>query len=103
MSQERQGQTIVKEKEEIKTPRMFAVILHNDDYTTMEFVIEILMNFFKHTQPEATALMLQVHEKGKAQVGRFTREVAESKVDKVTRYARKKGHPLKCTFEPCNL
>ena len=95
------GQTIVKEKTSLKKPPMFAVLLHNDDYTTMEFVIEVLMRFFKKSKGESTSLMLKVHNDGKAQCGIYTREVAESKVDKVMRYARRKGHPLKCSFEPC--
>lgn len=95
------GQTIVKEKQKVEKPPMYMVLLHNDDYTTMEFVIEVLMKFFKKTKGESTSIMLQIHNEGKSRCGIYTKEVAESKVDKVERYARRKGHPLKSSFEPC--
>lgn len=102
MSSERQGQTITKEKIEVKKPSMYTIVIFNDDYTTMEFVIEVLNVFFKKDKMESTAIMLEIHERGKSSVGIFTKEVAESKVDKITRHARKMGHPLRCQFEPCH-
>lgn len=93
--------TLIKEKIEVKHPPLFAVIMHNDDYTTMDFVVDVLERFFHKERPEAMSIMLEVHERGRARVAVYTREVAESKADKVGQYAKKHGHPLKCTFEPC--
>jgi ATP-dependent Clp protease adaptor protein ClpS len=86
-------------KEELKEPPMFRVLLHNDDYTTMEFVVEVLIAVFKKTAEEATQIMLNVHRKGSGICGVFTREVAETKVETVIRLARENGHPLRCTME----
>ena len=86
-------------KEELKEPPMFRVLLHNDDYTTMEFVVEVLMAVFKKTAEEATQIMLNVHRRGSGICGVFTREVAETKVETVIRLARENGHPLRCTME----
>lgn len=87
-------------KQEIKRPRRYLVIMHNDDYTTMEFVLLVLEKFFNHHPDQAYRIMLDVHHKGHAACGIFTYEVAESKVAKVIKYARDNGHPLKCTLEP---
>ena len=81
-------------------PRKYVVVLHNDDYTTMEFVVHILMKFFHLGETESTAIMLQVHHKGYGIVGTYTRDVAETKSNQVMEYARKHGHPLRCTAEP---
>lgn len=86
-------------KPTVKRPRRFKVLLHNDDYTTMDFVVDVLVTFFQKTQTEATAIMLSVHHKGHGVCGVFTREIAETKVAQVTEYARKNGMPLKCTME----
>ncbi|HLT22127.1 MAG TPA: ATP-dependent Clp protease adapter ClpS [Bacteriovoracaceae bacterium] len=87
-------------KQEVKRPRRYLVIMHNDDYTTMEFVIHVLEKFFNHHPDQAYRIMLEVHHKGRATCGIFTYEVAESKVAKVIKYARDNDHPLKCTLEP---
>lgn len=87
-------------KEKLQPPRMYKVIMHNDDYTTMEFVILVLQKFFNKNFNEAQAIMLEVHVKGFGICGIYTYEVAESKASKVVKYARENGHPLKCTSEP---
>lgn len=78
---------------------MFKVLLHNDDYTTMEFVVHILMLVFRKSLEEATRIMLNVHRKGIGLCGIYSHEVAETKVETVTRLARENGHPLRCTME----
>lgn len=97
---DRDGQTALKERPKTKKPRKFKVLLHNDDYTTMEFVVEVLMSFFRKDRTEAMHLMLFVHMKGKAVAGVYTREIAETKVEQVTNHARDNGHPLLVTMEP---
>ncbi len=86
-------------REDIREPSMYKVLLHNDDYTTMEFVVEVLMQIFHKSVEEATQIMLNVHHKGIGLCGFFTHEVAETKVDAVSRLARENGFPLKCTME----
>jgi ATP-dependent Clp protease adaptor protein ClpS len=97
------GEVASIEKEEIKTkkPPKYKVLMHNDDYTSMEFVVHVLKRFFLKTQGEAESIMLKIHHEGLAVCGIFTHEVAESKTVKVNRYSRSKGHPLKCSVEPC--
>ncbi|WP_159564622.1 ATP-dependent Clp protease adapter ClpS [Budvicia diplopodorum] len=80
-------------------PSMYQVILNNDDYTPMEFVIEVLQKFFSYDIERATQLMLTVHYHGKAVCGVFTAEVAETKVTQINTYARENEHPLLCTLE----
>ena len=89
------------EKVKVKKPQMFKVLLHNDDYTTMEFVIHVLQKFFQKNYEESHAIMLKVHHDGIGVCGIYTFEVAESKASKVNKYSRGKGHPLKCSYEPC--
>ena len=84
----------------LKEPKHYAVVLHNDDYTTMEFVTEILQRFFRKTGEEAVQIMLKVHQQGKGIAGIYTYQIAETKVAQVHEYARSKGFPLKCTLEP---
>lgn len=84
---------------EVREPRRFRVLLHNDDYTTMEFVIDILIEVFRKNPDEATAIMLSVHEKGIGMCGVYTEEVAETKVAQVHGRARKAGFPLRCSME----
>jgi len=99
--QEQSGVATI-DKPQVKPPRMYKVLLHNDDYTTMEFVILVLQKFFNKSSSEAHDIMMEVHIKGIGLCGLFTFEVAESKSAKVVKYARDHGHPLKCTFEPEN-
>ena len=92
----------VADQEKLETPKMYKVVMHNDDYTTMEFVIHVLMKFFSKTYDEAHAIMLKIHHEGIGLCGIFTFEVAESKSSKVNSYSRGKGHPLKSSIEPCD-
>jgi ATP-dependent Clp protease adaptor protein ClpS len=80
-------------------PPMYKVILNNDDYTPMDFVIEVLVQFFNMDAEKANQLMLTVHYRGKAVCGVYTAEIAETKVMQVNQYARKHQHPLMCTME----
>lgn len=83
----------------LKHPPLYKVILLNDDYTPMDFVVYVLENFFNLTRPVATRIMLQVHLQGKGICGTFTREIAETKVAQVNKYARENQHPLLCVME----
>lgn len=87
-------------EEKTKTPRMYKVLLHNDDYTTMEFVVMVLKNVFQKSEVEASEIMLKVHKDGVGVCGIYTKEISESKAMKVTQLAREHGHPLKCTITP---
>ena len=82
------------------TPRRYKVLFHNDDYTTMEFVVIALMQFFHKSETEATYIMLTVHKKGAGVAGVYTKDVAETKCQKVTEFARDHGMPLLVTAEP---
>jgi len=86
-------------KPKLKEPPKYAVLLHNDDYTTMEFVIEVLARFFGKTQEEAIQVMLKVHHEGRGVAGIYSRDIAETKVAQATEYAKASGHPLKVTAE----
>ncbi|HEU5076297.1 MAG TPA: ATP-dependent Clp protease adapter ClpS [Polyangiaceae bacterium] len=90
----------IAERPSTRKPRRYQVVLHNDDYTTQEFVVHVLVKFFHKGPTEATQIMLHVHHKGFGIVGVFTRDVAESKAEQVMAYAIENGHPLKCTAEP---
>ena len=97
---EQEGDLSLDEKPRVERPRRYVVVLHNDDYTTMEFVVHVLMKFFHLGATEATQIMLHVHHKGYGIVGTYTRDVAETKAAQVTDYAKEHGHPLRCTAEP---
>ena len=86
-------------KRKVQPPPMYKVLLNNDDYTPMDFVIEVLMTFFNMDAEKANQLMLTVHYRGKAVCGIFTAEIAETKVMQVNQYARKHQHPLMCSME----
>jgi ATP-dependent Clp protease adaptor protein ClpS len=90
---------IVKAKPKTKKPSMYKVLMLNDDYTPMEFVVHILERFFSKTREEATRIMLHVHRRGVGICGVYTYEVAESKVTQVMDFARQHQHPLQCTLE----
>lgn len=86
-------------KDDVHEPPMYKVLLHNDDYTTMEFVVEILMLIFNKSPEEAVEIMLNVHRKGIGICGVYTFEVSETKVNTVHSIARQNGFPLKCSME----
>jgi len=90
---------IVKAKPKTKKPSMYKVLMLNDDYTPMEFVVHILERFFNKTRQEATRIMLHVHRRGVGICGVYTYEVAETKVTQVMDFARQHQHPLQCTLE----
>ena len=90
---------ISETEDEVDEPSMYKVFLLNDDYTTMEFVVDILMVVFNKDIEEATVIMLKVHREGTGLCGVYTFEVAETKVNTVHRLAREEGYPLVCTME----
>ncbi|MBC8394530.1 MAG: ATP-dependent Clp protease adapter ClpS [Deltaproteobacteria bacterium] len=90
---------ISETRDELKEPPMYKVMLLNDDYTTMEFVVEILMYVFHKSAEESAQIMLKVHREGMGVCGVYTYEVAETKVDTVHELARERGFPLKCAME----
>jgi ATP-dependent Clp protease adaptor protein ClpS len=97
---ERDEEFALEERRKPKRPRKWKVLLHNDDFTTMEFVIHVLVTHFHKPPAEATQIMLQVHRKGVGLAGVYSREVAETKIAEVTDEARAEGMPLKLTAEP---
>ncbi|XWN34438.1 MAG: ATP-dependent Clp protease adapter ClpS [Devosia sp.] len=90
---------ITRPKPKTKRPNMYRVLLLNDDYTPMEFVVHVLERFFQKTREEATRVMLHVHHHGVGECGVYTYEVAETKVTQVMDFARKHQHPLQCVME----
>ncbi|MBQ4809849.1 ATP-dependent Clp protease adapter ClpS [Pseudoalteromonas luteoviolacea] len=88
-----------QEKQKLQPPRKYKVILNNDDYTPMDFVIEVLMTFFNMDSERATEVMLQVHHEGKAVCGMYPADIAYTKAEQVNRYARDHEHPLLCSCE----
>ena len=97
---ERDEDFAVEERRKKKRPQRWKVVLHNDDYTTMEFVVHVLMTHFHKPAAEATHIMLQVHRKGVGVAGVYTKEVAETKAAEATDEARANGMPLLLTVEP---
>lgn len=91
--------TVVKTEEQVTTPSLFKVLMHNDDYTTMEFVIEVLQEIFHKPATEAEKIMLTIHFQGVGHCGTFPYAIAETKADQVRMRARKAGFPLRCSLE----
>ncbi len=91
--------TATKTRPKTKRPSMYRVLLLNDDYTPMEFVVHVLERFFQKNKEEATRIMLHVHHHGVGECGIYTYEVAETKVTQVMDFARKHQHPLQCVME----
>ena len=90
---------VIKARPKTKKPSLYKVLMLNDDYTPMEFVVHVLERYFGKNQQEATQIMLHVHRRGVGVCGVFTFEVAETKVNQVIDYARRNQHPLQCTLE----
>lgn len=90
---------ITRTKPQVKRPSLYRVLLLNDDYTPMEFVVHVLEHFFTKNREEATQIMLHVHQHGVGECGVYTYEVAETKVTQVMDFARKHQHPLQCVME----
>jgi len=91
----------VKQRQEhdLKVPDLYRVLLHNDHYTTMEFVVEVLVKVFHKSVLDATEIMLNVHERGAGQAGQYTYDIAQTKVAVVHRMAKQREYPLRCTIE----
>ncbi len=95
----REGALLEAKKAKLKPPPLFKVILLNDDYTPMEFVVIVLQRFFSMTREKATQIMLKVHREGMGICGIYPRDVANTKVEQVRGYAKKHQHPLQCVME----
>ena len=89
-------ETITEDETELREPKLYRVILLNDDYTTMDFVVMVLETIFRKSPAEAVKIMLQVHNDGHGLCGVFTKEVAETKIAQVHQRAQQEGHPLRC-------
>jgi len=94
-----EGEVLTKSDEELKEPEEYKILLINDDFTTMEFVVTVIMTVFHKPLPEATKIMLDVHRKGKGTVGVYSYDIAVTKINQVHALARQNGFPLKCTME----
>lgn len=96
---ESDGETKVREKEHTKEPDHYTIVLHNDDFTTQDFVVHVLVSFLYQTEQKALETMLKVHKEGKARVGRYIRDIAETKALMITSYSRENDMPLLVTIE----
>jgi ATP-dependent Clp protease adaptor protein ClpS len=94
-----EGELLEEVEKELKEPDMYKVVLHNDDYTTQEFVVVVLQTVFQKPAIEATKIMMDVHKKGRGVVGVYTWDIAQTKVAQVHRLAKEQEFPLKCTIE----
>ena len=99
MAQNKDDTVLEAQRSKLKPPPMFKVMLLNDDYTPMEFVVLVLQKFFAMTRERATQVMLKVHREGMGVCGVYPHDVASTKVQQVSAYARKHQHPLQCTME----
>jgi ATP-dependent Clp protease adaptor protein ClpS len=98
--QEREGYlALAPEKPQLKRPSLYRVVMLNDDYTPMDFVVEVLIRFFSMPEEKATQIMLTVHTQGKAVCGVFTKDIAETKAAQVNQYSSECEHPLLCEIE----
>jgi len=94
------GGTQLQDRHEVRRPPLYRVLLLNDDYTPMDFVVYVLQRYFRKSDQEAQRIMLAVHHQGRGVAGVYTREIAETKIAQVTRLAREEGYPLQVTLEP---
>ncbi len=94
------GDTLTRVRPQLKPPVRYRVLMHNDDYTTMEFVVQVLRSVFRKPLPEAVDIMLQIHTNGLGVCGVYTAGVAETKISEVHTLARQEGFPLRCSMEP---
>ncbi len=100
MANKHENSTVIeRQTQKLKPPSMYQVVLLNDDYTPMEFVVVVLEEYFNKGREAAMQIMLKVHREGKGVCGVFARDVAATKVDLVMAYARQAGHPLQCVME----
>ncbi len=97
---EEQSDVATEPEKKVQKPRLYKVLLHNDDYTTMDFVVMVLMSIFHHKEEDAVRIMLHVHQAGIGVAGVFSYEIAETKVRKVTDFARQHEFPLRSSMEP---
>ncbi|WP_444994036.1 ATP-dependent Clp protease adapter ClpS [Aliikangiella sp. IMCC44359] len=97
--QEESGVAVAESTPETKKPRMYKVVILNDDYTPMDFVVQVLKRFFHKTTEQATKVMLEIHYEGQGTAGIYTGEIAETKVALVNDFSRANDHPLMCTME----
>lgn len=95
----RDNSLLEAEKSKVKPPRLFKVLLLNDDYTPMDFVVSVLQTFFSLSREQATQIMLKVHREGMGVCGVFPKDVAATKVEQVTAFSRQHQHPLQCVME----
>ncbi|OGR07286.1 MAG: ATP-dependent Clp protease adaptor ClpS [Deltaproteobacteria bacterium RIFOXYD12_FULL_50_9] len=99
MRDQQEGWVITDRRQEIDEPSLYKVLLHNDDYTTMDFVVRILEDIFHKSTAEATQIMLNIHNKGIGVAGVYTRDIADTKVAVVHEMARQNEYPLRCSIE----
>ncbi len=97
-----QEQTIIKQREDVNIgrPRKYSVVFHNDDFTTMDFVVKVLKEVFFKSEMEAVTIMMDVHKKGKGIVGSYSYDIALTKKDRATKMAREEGFPLRISIQP---
>jgi ATP-dependent Clp protease adaptor protein ClpS len=98
--EDQEGDLATQQKRRVEKVRRFKVVFHNDNYTTMEFVVQVLLRFFHKTESEATHIMLSIHHKGSGVAGVYSKDVAETKVAEVQAYAKEHSMPLRLTVEP---
>jgi ATP-dependent Clp protease adaptor protein ClpS len=102
MTTRKQDESVLEvERSKVKPPPLYKVLLLNDDYTPMDFVVVVLQKFFAMSREQATRIMLKVHREGVGVCGTYPRDVAASKVEQVSSYAREHQHPLACVMEEC--